>query len=370
MRLGEVRVRSGSGQREGGSVTIVLDERRRGTKFVELPVKSIINSPESTRMDFWSLNPYVGCEFGCSYCYARYAHRYVVERARDNGRITERECADLGSPSGLEPFEHRIFIKEREAVLAALGRDLPRIRRRTMRDGPQSIIIGSATDPYQPAERQYQVTRAVLARLRGERGFRIGVITKSPLVTRDITLLRDLARRHWVSVYISLVSMDIRVIKLFEARSPMPHARLRALGQLVRGGVRAGLIVAPILPGITDTLQQIEALMRAARDAGAKFIAPIPLRLYPDVRRRFLPIVEQHFPRLARRYRAAYDRTWDAPEKYAAAVKRRFRRVAERYGIQDDAEQEQPATRAMNRAAQLNMFDGWPGNVARGKARC
>jgi DNA repair photolyase len=334
----------------------VLDQRHRGTKFAELSVRSVINSPESTGMGFWSLNPYVGCEFGCTYCYARYTHRYVVERARDDGRITAAEFTDFQRPEGLEPFEHRIFIKSRSAVLAALDRDLNRLRRRTALDGLQTILIGSATDPYQPAERQYQVTRAVLARLRGERGIRIGVITKSPLVCRDLDLLQDLSRRHWLSVYISLVSVDARVIRLFEARSPMPHARLRALEQLVRGGIRAGLIVAPILPGITDTVPQVDALMEAASAAGAKFITPITLRLYPDSRRRFLPIVEQHFPDLARRYRAAYHDTWNAPQEYAAAAKRRFQRFSLKYGIpQGDTDEEESAQQA-GRAAQLSLF--------------
>jgi DNA repair photolyase len=342
--------RSGSG---GGPV---LDERHRGTKFIELAARSVINSPESTGMDFWSLNPYVGCEFGCTYCYARYAHRYVVERARDDGRITAAELPDFQRPDGLEPFEHRIFVKSRSTVLAALDRDLSRLRRRAALDGPQTILIGSATDPYQPAERQYQVTRAVLARLRGERGMRLGIITKSPLVCRDLDLLRDLGRRHWLSVYISLVSVEARVIRLFEARSPMPHTRLRAVQQLVEGGIRAGLIVAPILPGITDTASQVDALMQAAAAAGAKFVTPIPLRLYPDTRRRFLPIVEQHYPELARRYRVAYHDTRNAPQEYTVAAKRRFQRYALKYGISQGADEEEESARQAERAAQLSLF--------------
>ncbi len=349
----------------------MLNERLRGTKFVELPPKSIINSPESTGMGFWSLNPYVGCEFGCSYCYARYAHRYVVERAHDAGRITEVEFADLQQPRGLESFEHRIFVKSRGAVLSALDRDLNRVRRRTALDGPQSIVIGSGTDPYQPAERQYQVTRAILARLRSERGIRIGIITKSPLVTRDVDILRDLARRHWLSVYVSLTCVDVQVIKIFEARSPMPHARLRALEKLTGAGIRAGLIVAPILPGITDTVPQIDTLMRAAKDAGAQFVVPIPLRLYPDVQRRFLPLVERHYPDLAPRYRAAYEDTWNAPEEYVAALKRRFHRLASIYGIPESAaEGEEEATHHAARAAQLNLFTNWPGDGRGEGGRC
>ena len=333
----------------------VLDERRRGTTFVELPARGIVNSPESTGMGFWSINPYVGCEFGCTYCYARYAHRYVVERAWADDRITAQDFADLGSPAGLEPFEHRIFVKARNTVLAALDRDLALVRRRTIRDGMQSLVVGTATDPYQPAERQYQITRAILGRLCDERGLHIGVITKSPLVIRDIDLLGRLADRHLVSIYVSLVSTDPAVIDRFEARSPLPHTRLRALGRLAAAGLRAGLIVAPILPGITDSSEQIRALMRAGKMAGARFVFPSTLRMYSAIRSRFLPVVEQHASHLAARYRAAFRRSGQAPAAYEAALRRRFDRIAAEYGIPcTDGAREQP--RAAAPESQLSLF--------------
>lgn len=366
MRVGEVwvsrgAVRGGEGRVEaehyGGAGLPVLDSRRRGTKFVELPARSIVNSPESTGMTFWSVNPYVGCEFGCTYCYARFAHRYVVERARDAERITDGEAADLGNPRGLEPFEHRVFVKRRHDVLTALDRDLARLRRRTARDGLQTLLIGTGTDPYQPAERQYQITRTVLQRLTHERGFRVGVITKSPLVLRDLDVLRRLHRRHHVSVYISAISVDLRIIKLFEARSPMPHTRLRALAKLNAAGVRAGLIVAPILPGITDSTKQIRALLHAAKAADTAFVRPVPLRLYPDTRRRFLPIVERHYPHLAPRYHAAYDDNWNAPKRYDRAVRQRFHRIARQYGITDVGwEMEEQGIEKTPAAAQLGLW--------------
>lgn len=337
----------------------VLDQRRRGTRFIELDARVVINPPESTGMGFWSINPFVGCEFGCSYCYARYAHEYVVERAHDTGAVSDTEFEDLGRPRGLESFEHRIFVKARKAVLAALERDLRRVRRRFVQEGIQNLVIGTATDPYQPAERRYQVTRAVLERLAEERRNRIGIITKSPLVCRDLDLLQRLARRNHVSVYVSLISVSGRVIKTFEARSPMPHARLRALEELTGAGIRAGLIVAPVLPGITDSVQHLDELMRAAKAAGARFVYPVPLRLYPAPRERFLPILERHYPELAARYRAAYGRKRDAPHEYAQALKRRFRLIAARHGILDtDGDDEQPvddAARAM-RSAQLSLW--------------
>ena len=336
----------------GMRVTAVrtLDVRRRGTAFVELPVRSVINTPESTGMGFWSINPYVGCEFGCTYCYARFAHRYAVERSG-------ADVLDVPRPVAFEPFEHHILVKSRRRVLAALEQDLRRVRRRGDRDGAPNIVIGTATDPYQPAERQYQVTRAVLERLAHERGFRIGVITKSALVTRDRDLLRTVARRHTVSVYISLISADERITSRFEARSPAPHVRLRALRQLAHAGIRAGIIAAPILPGITDTTPHVYALVRAARDAGAQFVFPNPLRLYPAVRDRIFPVIARHYPALIERYRASYRTNADAPDAYCTAVRRRFHQVARAFGlVVTDGTHEQPAVQTPLPASQLSLF--------------
>src|SRR5947208_1838743 len=141
----------------------ILDARLRGTRFVALTPRSVLNPPAQTGMDFWSLNPYVGCEFGCTYCYARYAHRYVVERAHDGGKLDDAEFADFRGPHGWEAFEKRIFVKE--GIVAALDRDLKRFFRSDRPTVRQSdpIVIGTATDPYQPAERDYKLTRAGLA---------------------------------------------------------------------------------------------------------------------------------------------------------------------------------------------------------------
>ncbi len=333
VRLGTLRVTAGSEPtlfalpQHAESALSVVAERRRGTKFVELPCQSIINTPESTGMEFWSVNPYVGCEFGCSYCYARFAHTYVVDRARTRGR--------LHVPLGREPFEQRIFVKRRSSVLRALDIDLRKFRRRKIRDGTQTLLIGSGTDPYQPAERLYQITRTILDRLRAERGIRIGIITKSPLICRDLDLLKEVGRRNLVSVYISLISADISVIKQFEARSPMPHARLRALQKLTGNGIRAGLLVAPVLPGITDTVPQIELLMTEARAAGAHFAHPVPLRMYADTRARVFPILAKVYPHFVARYKENYYHDQNVSDIYHEALRARFREIGQRFGIHD-----------------------------------
>jgi DNA repair photolyase len=304
----------------------VLDERLRGTRFVALANRTILNSPEQTGMDFWSLNPYVGCEFGCTYCYARYAHRYVVERAHAQGRLTDGELTEFRGPHGWEAFEQRIFVKER--AVAALERDL---RRHARSAAP--IVIGTATDPYQPAERRFRLTRAVLERLARSEGLSVGLITKSPLVARDADVLARLARRNAVEVYVSLISVDAPLVRSVELRSPHPAARLRALARLVAAGIHAGLIVAPVLPGITDDVPGLRRLFAAAREAGARFICAGPLRLYPAVRDRFLPVLAERFPALVDRYRVAYGRAMSAPPAYARALQRRVRRLQVEFGF-------------------------------------
>jgi len=338
LRMGEMRLTRGQGPGVGGQLDLlsvpaphpkplpVLDSRLRGTRFVAHRTRSVLNSPAQTGMDFWSLNPYVGCEFGCTYCYARFAHRYAVERAHDQGRLTDQEFADYRGAEGWEAFENRIFVKDE--LLAILEKDLKKVPL------TETIVIGTATDPYQPAERIFRITRGVLERFAGCEGLSIGIITKSPLIARDADVLAEVSRRNDLEVYVSLITTDDYVIRALEARSPVPRARLRGLKRLTDAGIRAGLIVAPVLPGITDDRPHLEALFAAARDAGARFIHASPLRLYPGVRDRFLPVLAEHFPSLAERYRAAYARASHAPRAYARALTRRIQGLQRKYGFQ------------------------------------
>jgi DNA repair photolyase len=307
----------------------VLDERLRGTRFVSLTPGRVLNSPKSTGMDYWSLNPYVGCEFGCSYCYARYTHRYVVERAHDAGRLSDGEFADYRGAHGWEAFERRIFVKEQ--VVGALDADLKRVPL------GETIVIGTATDPYQPAERRFRITRAVLRHLTRCEGLSFGIITKSPLIARDRDLLVQLQERNELQVHVSLITTDAPLARTLEARSPVPAARLRALQQLVAAGVNAGLIVAPVLPGITDDVAHLDALFAAARQAGARFIHAGALRLYAAVRDRFLPLLGEHFPELVPRYERAYARQAGAPKEYSRALARRVERLRRKHGFKNES---------------------------------
>jgi DNA repair photolyase len=218
----------------------------------------------------------------------------------------------------------------KQGLAQALERDLARFFRR---DERAPIVLGTATDPYQPAERRFRLTRTALERLARCEDLSVGIITKSPLITRDLDVLARIAERSDLEILISLITVDATLIRAVEPRSPLPAVRLRALEKLAARGLNAGLIVAPVLPGLTDDLEHLEALVRAARDAGARFLFAGPLRLYAAVRERFLPVLETQFPALAPRYRRAYARSQSAPAEYAAALRRRIARLEKRFGF-------------------------------------
>jgi DNA repair photolyase len=325
----------------------ILDQRARGTQFIGLSVRSVLNTPASTHMGFWSINPYVGCEFGCMYCYARDTHRWVVERAvgRNGGRAVNDDAEIMDGelsngvntlppyrPSALPPeeaFEKEILVKS--DVAAVLARTLEPAKL-----AGSSLVIGTATDPYQPAERRFRLTRQILEVLRGYHGLSIEIITKSPLVTRDRDILRALSRHNEVNVNISLATADPRLARRLELRSPVPAARLRALRRLTEAGIFAGLIVAPIIPGITDDWAGLARLMEAAKEAGARYVIGSALRLGPAARHRFLPFLEREFPELYQRYRRHYGSSDMSSRSYQDALARRLDALRQAFGFAGD----------------------------------
>ena len=297
----------------------VLDQRERGTQFLSLNVRSVLNSPATTGMGFWSINPYVGCEFGCTYCYARDTHKWTVERA----------AGGAGSGEELPPwlaFEKRILIKNDIAERLARTLDPSKL-------GHDSLVIGTATDPYQPAERRYRLTRSILEVLTRYRGLRIEIISKSPLVTRDIDVLQRLSERHEVTVNVSLSTLSARLARRLELRSPVPSARLRGLSRLSAAGIYAGLLIAPIVPGVTDDAEGLDLLMAAAKEAGARYVIGSALRLGPAARHRFLPHLAREFPDLAERYRRHYGDREGVSREYHEALNRRLDRLQRKHGF-------------------------------------
>ena len=305
--------------------------------YVGVRARTVLNRPESTGMPYWSINPYIGCAFGCAYCYARYAHRYTVERSVAAGTLAPIVAPPAGGsaptdmPSWLA-FERRIFVK----------RDAPGLVRETLRHGSErhrglargeSLVIGTATDPYQPAERRFGLTRGILQALAEHAGLRIVVITKSPLVTRDIDVLTRLRRNSRVTVHLSLITLDRALARRLEPRAPTPEARLRALTRLREAQVDVGINIMPVLPGITDRPAALEALIREVAARGATHINAGPLRLQSEARRRYLPFIEAEFPELAARYRAAYAHRTDAGIPYRKGLAHFVRRVCAAHGI-------------------------------------
>ncbi|HEV8357195.1 MAG TPA: hypothetical protein VGQ17_10565 [Gemmatimonadales bacterium] len=320
----------------------VLDERERGTRFLALAVRSVLNPPAATHMPFWSLNPYVGCEFGCSYCYARKTHEWVMERTEGrNDAKTTQGRNDATTQSEELPTDHPIA-SLRPGAFASFEHDIlvksaaPEVLLRTLtpeRLAGATLVIGTATDPYQPAERRFLLTRRLLEALLRHKGLSVGLITKSPLITRDLDVLTRLAGRHEVSINISLASLDAVLLRRLEARSPAPHARLRTLGRLTGAGLNAGLLIAPILPGITDGWAALAALMEAAKEAGARYVAGAALRLGPAARTGFLPVLAREFPDLVARYQRRYGRGQSAGKVYERALERRLQALREAFGL-------------------------------------
>ncbi len=315
-----------------GGMPPLLGEQKDIRYFGTDP-RSILNSPTATGMPFWSVNPYVGCAFGCAYCYARYAHRYVAERLATSvgsGSAVTDELHDL--PPWLA-FERRIFVKREAATILRRELKRPARMRALLRE---TVVIGTATDPYQPAERRYRITRGVLETLAEQRGLSVTIITKSPLVTRDIDVLTRIAAVSKLSVHVSLITVDRDLARRLEPRAPTPEARLRAITRLRAHGIEVGVNVMPVLPGITDAPHLLDSLVRAIAAANASYLGACALRLQSTARQRYLPFIEQEFPHLAARYRSTYARSHQAGERYRQGLREHFRALCATHGVMFD----------------------------------
>lgn len=316
----------------------VIGEQRDITYYAS-HARSILNDPATTGMGFWSINPYIGCAFGCAYCYARYAHRYVMERAAAADRLAGAAERDRDRIPPWLAFERHIFVK----------RNAPQLLSRTLRFGSdrhlalvrgEHIAIGTATDPYQPAERRFRITRGVLEVLAEHPGLHVSITTKSPLVTRDVDLLARIARHSSLQVHVSLITVDRTLARRLEPRAPTPDARLRAVARLRESGIDVGIFCMPVLPWITDHPRDLEALVRRAAEAGVTHLVAGALRLQHEARRRYLPFLAQEFPDLAPRYARVYGRAIVPSARYRAALRALVDRLCHTYGIRRDARRE------------------------------
>jgi DNA repair photolyase len=197
----------------------------------------------------------------------------------------------------------------------------------------EHIAIGTATDPYQPAEREFGATRAILEKMVLREGLRLSITTKSDQVVRDIDLLQRIAERSSMTVNLSITTMRVRLARLLEPRAPRPDLRLEAIRKLREAGISAGVLAMPILPGITDGEEDLEALARGARDAGAQWLAGRVLFLMPASLKQFMPFLDKKFPRLSQQYRAWYGRYGSVPETYGKEISARVEGLRRKYGL-------------------------------------
>ncbi|HEY7064935.1 MAG TPA: radical SAM protein [Chloroflexota bacterium] len=290
---------------------------------VEVECKSALNRVQG--MPFkWSVNPYAGCSHACHYCYARAYYALA-----DHGNA-DRE------------FETRIYVKTNMA--AVLARELGRASWRG-----EQVALGTSTDCYQPIEGRYRLTRALLEVLLGHRNA-AGLVTKAPLVLRDLDLWSALARVAKVRIYFTVTTLDAALWRLVEPGTPNPRKRLDAVRRLNAAGVPAGVLLAPILPGITDSEASIESVVAGAAEHGAAYFGATGLRLAPGVREHYLRFVRAARPDLLSRYERAYRGTYASPE-YVQRLSERVDRIRSRYGFGMDTMRERQSVHTATREA-------------------
>lgn len=249
----------------------------------------------------WSLNPYSGCAHRCTFCYVRH-----FEQRADR-------------PSG-ERYGRSIRVKTN--IAEVLRRELARPSWRR-----EEVAVGTATDPYQPAEGRFRLTRACLAEL-ARAWTPFSLVTRGPLVVRDLDVLQEAARRVPVRVYVSLPTLDERVWRTTEPGTAPPRSRLAAVRRLAEAGLEVGVGIAPVLPGLSDRPEQLEAVVRAARDAGAGAIWASAVHLRPGVREHFLAALARDWPEQVARYEALFALRAYLPGPVARALTEPVRRAA------------------------------------------
>ena len=279
--------------------------------FRALEVRSLLNKSVSRRQLSlaYSINPYRGCEFGCRYCYARYTHDFL---------------SATGAPDP-EAFERKIYLKENAAWL--LEQELRKI------DPAQEIALGTATDPYQPIERKARITRSLLEVFARRSGYRLGIITKSDLITRDIDLLQRIAERNTLVLHLTITTPNAKLARLLEPRAPRPDLRLAAVRKLRDANLHTGVLCSPLLPGITDDERSMDRMAAKVAEANASFLAAEPLFLKSCSRPTFLSFVREHYPQLTADYERRFQDRDFADRAYRQTLSDRVANACRKHGL-------------------------------------
>jgi len=298
--------------------------------YISLENRSLLSRCDSPRMPFsWQINPYRGCEFACKYCYARYTHEFMEMR------------------DGLD-FERKIYVKKHSAWL--LRQELKQVR------AGQGIAIGTATDPYQPAERKFGITRAVIEEFARHEGLSLGLVTKSDLIVRDLDLLRAIAAKNRLRIHVTITTTDTNLARILEPRAPRPDLRFTAVKKLVAAGISTSVNCAPILPGITDSPKELENVVREAAAACATSVAAIPLFLKPCSAKVFMPFLAEHFPHLVPLYRARYADRAFLPDDYKKRISLLVSKLCRKHGIGVRSHESGVQASGVELSRQLNLF--------------
>src|SRR5262245_11214480 len=281
---------------------------RSGVVYHELRSRSLLNRCTSPRMPFrWTVNPYRGCAMGCRYCYATYTHEFM----------------GIAVP---ESFHSVIYVKE--GGEAETARRLRAIVKRG-----ELIALGTATDPYQPGESEYNVTRRFLEEVARHRDARLSITTKGALVLRDLDLLRRIDERSSLGVNVSLISLREDLLRRLEPWAPPPDVRLEVMRRLREAGIEVSLSVAPILPALTDAEADLDALLARAAAAGVCHVFWNILFLRSPTREKYLRWLAEEFPRYHEAYARAYDGRVYLKGTYAARIRSTMERLRARHGF-------------------------------------
>src|SRR3954466_12290151 len=291
--------------RERGEAALDDAQRRAdAARYQEITCKSALNAVEGMPFN-WTLNPYRGCTHACHYCFAR---RYQTQ-------------FELGPD---DHFSSVIFVKTNLVEVLRKELDKPSWHR-------EQVAVGTATDPYQPIEGHYKLTRGSLETLLAART-PIGLVTKGPMVVRDASLLADLGRRAGCTVYMSVPTVDEDAWRALEPGTAHPLQRLRAVRQLRDAGVNAGVLMAPVVPGFTTQPSKLEATIKAIADHGAAFMGANIMYLKEGTKDHFMGFLGSEFPEMVERYRRLYPGAYASAE-YVKSIRAVIDTVQERHGL-------------------------------------